>query len=51
MIMTNLQEFRDFKILVEGKEIETLGGHFYLKYTLKNLLLHEYKGEQKIQDE
>ncbi len=37
-LITNLQGFTDFKILVEGKEIETIGGHFYLKYTLRNLI-------------
>jgi hypothetical protein len=37
-LISNLQDFSDFKILIEGKEIETLGGHFYLKYTLKNVI-------------
>lgn len=50
-LISNLQDFYDFKILVEGKEIETLGGHFYLKYTLKNLLPYEFKGEKKILNE
>lgn len=45
-LLSNLQEFRDFKILVEGKEIETLGGHYLLKHTLNNTLLYEYTGEK-----
>lgn len=45
-LLSNLQEFRDFKILVEGKEIETLGGHYFLKHTLNNTLLYEYTGEE-----
>ncbi|MEW6109842.1 MAG: GerMN domain-containing protein [Nitrospirota bacterium] len=36
-LISNTQDYSDFKILVEGKEIESLGGHFYLKYTLKSL--------------
>ena len=36
-LLSNLQDFQDYKILIEGKEAETLGGHFYLKYTLKTL--------------
>lgn len=37
-LITNLKGFTDFKILVQGKEIETLGGHFYLKFTLRRLI-------------
>jgi hypothetical protein len=29
------------KILIEGREIETLGGHFYLSYPLKNMVSYE----------
>lgn len=50
-LVSNVQDFQDCKILVEGKEIETLGGHFYLKYALKNTFSVEIKGESKIQDE
>ena len=27
-LVSNVQDFQDLKVLVEGKEIETLGGHF-----------------------
>jgi spore germination protein GerM len=44
-LIANLQDFYDFKILVEGKEIETLGGRRNIKKTLKNLLPYEFKEE------
>ncbi len=50
-LVSNVQDFQDVKILVEGNEIETLGGHFYLKYPLKNTLSAELKGDNKIENE
>ena len=50
-LVSNVQDFQDVKILVEGKEIETLGGHFYLNDPLKNTFSAEVKGESKIPDE
>jgi len=50
-LVSNVQDFQDCKILIEGKEIETLGGHYYLKYALKNTFSAEIKGDSKIQDE
>jgi hypothetical protein len=47
-LLANLQGIDDIKILVEGKEIETLGGHFYLKYPLKNLASYEFHGDTRI---
>jgi hypothetical protein len=47
-LLANLQGIEDVKILVEGKEIETLGGHFYLKYPLKNLASYEFRGDTRI---
>ena len=44
-LAANLQDFQDLKILVEGKEIESLGGHFYLKYPLKGILLRDPRTE------
>jgi hypothetical protein len=46
-LVVNMQDFQDLKILIEGKEIESLGGHFYLKYPLKNTLLSEPRAEGK----
>lgn len=46
-LISNVQDFQDLKVLVEGKEIESLGGHFYLKYPLKNTVLTEPKAESK----
>lgn len=34
----NLPEVQDVKILVEGKEIDTLGGHFPLKFPLRSIV-------------
>ena len=50
-LVSNVQDFQDCKILIEGKEIETLGGHYYLKYALKNTFAAEIKGDSKIQNE
>ena len=50
-LVSNLQELHDVKLLIEGKEAETLGGHFYLKYTLKNTVSPEYKGDIKVGNE
>ena len=46
-LLANLQDFQDLKILVEGKEIESMGGHFYLKYPLKSIFTGEQKAEGK----
>lgn len=46
-LVANVQDFQDLKILVEGKEIESLGGHFYLKYPLKSTVLGETRAEGK----
>ena len=40
-IISNIEEILDVKVLIEGKEVETLGGHFYLKYPLKGIVSYE----------
>ena len=50
-LVSNIPDFQDVKILVEGRELETLGGHIYLKYPLKNILATELRGDSRIQDE
>jgi len=50
-LISNLQDIRDVKILVEGKEMETLGGHFFLKYSLKQVVSAEIRGEKVISGE
>ncbi|MBI5188201.1 MAG: GerMN domain-containing protein [Nitrospirae bacterium] len=40
-LVSNIQDIKDVKVLIEGKEIETLGGHLYLSYPLKDMVLHE----------
>jgi uncharacterized protein YneF (UPF0154 family) len=36
-IISNVEDIKDIKILIEGKEIETIGGHFYCLYPLKEV--------------
>jgi hypothetical protein len=40
-LTSNLDDVEDVKILIEGREIETLGGHFYLSYPLKDMVSYE----------
>lgn len=47
-LISNLEDISDIKVLVNGREIETLGGHVYLKYTLKNAVSYEYRGDEEI---
>ncbi|MDH4231139.1 MAG: GerMN domain-containing protein [Nitrospirota bacterium] len=47
-LVSNVQDFQDVKMLVEGRELETLGGHFYLKYPLKDMLTTELRGDTRI---
>ena len=42
-LVSTIPDFQDLKVLVEGKEIETLGGHFFLKHPLKLLVMTEPK--------
>ncbi len=50
-IISNLQDVQDVKILIEGKEAETLGGHVYLKFPLKNTIAYDFKGDSRVTDE
>ena len=47
-LISNLQDISDVKVLVDGKETETLGGHVYLKYTLKDAVSYGYGGDEAI---
>ncbi|MFZ5908205.1 MAG: GerMN domain-containing protein [Nitrospirota bacterium] len=38
----NIEDIQDVKVLIEGKEVETLGGHFYLLYPLKDMVSPEF---------
>jgi spore germination protein GerM len=40
-VISNVEDVQDVKVLIEGKEVETLGGHFYLLYPLKNMVSNE----------
>jgi hypothetical protein len=40
-LISNIPDIQDIKVLIEGNEIETLGGHFYLLYPLKDMVSPE----------
>lgn len=44
-IISNLAGIEDLKVLVEGKEIESLGGHISILYPLKNTVTAVTEGE------
>ncbi len=37
-LISNVYDITDVKILIEGREMESLGGHLYLSYPLKNIV-------------
>ncbi|MDP3260348.1 MAG: hypothetical protein Q8M34_07160, partial [Thermodesulfovibrionales bacterium] len=37
-LMSNVYDINDVKILIEGREMESLGGHLYLSYPLKDIV-------------
>ncbi len=37
-LISNVEDIYDVKILLEGREVESLGGHFYLLYPLKDMV-------------
>jgi len=41
-LISNVEDIQDIKVLIEGKEIETLGGHLYLLQPLKDIVSYEY---------
>jgi hypothetical protein len=40
-LISNVQDLRDVKVLIEGQEVETLGGHLFLLYPLKDMISYE----------
>jgi hypothetical protein len=41
-LISNVEDVQDVKVIIEGKEAETLGGHLYLLYPLKDMVSYEY---------
>jgi spore germination protein GerM len=41
-LISNVEDIQDVKVLIEGKEAETLGGHLYLVYPLKDIVTYGY---------
>ncbi len=41
-LISNVEDIQDVKVLIEGKEVETLGGHLYLLYPLKDMVAYGY---------
>ncbi len=50
-LVSNVADIRDVKILIEGKEPDSLGGHMHLKFPLKNYVSYEPKKETAISDD
>ncbi len=48
-VMSNI-EVSDIKILIQGKEVETIGGHFYIKYPLKQTVTQIMSIEEQSSD-
>ena len=46
-LVSNIHDIKDVNVLIEGNEIETLGGHLYLLYPLKDMVSHELTGEYR----
>lgn len=46
-VIGNIMGAEDVKILIEGKEIESIGGHFYSLYPLKDTVTKDVISEQK----
>lgn len=42
-LIANLQDVQDVKVIVEGREIDTIGSHFYLNTPLKNTVSYDFK--------
>jgi Sporulation and spore germination len=47
-IISNVEDIQDVKVLIEGKETETLGGHLYLLFPLKDIVSYEFKSSENI---
>ncbi|MCE5194512.1 MAG: GerMN domain-containing protein [Nitrospiraceae bacterium] len=43
-IMSNVPDIADIKLVVEGREMETLGGHIYIIYPLKETVAQDIGG-------
>ncbi len=42
-LISNVEDIYDVKILIEGREVESVGGHFYLLYPLKDTVSFNIK--------
>jgi hypothetical protein len=47
-IISNVEDIQDVKVLIEGKETETLGGHLSLLFPLKEMVSYEFKYSENI---
>jgi hypothetical protein len=41
-LVSNVEDIQDVKVLIEGKEVETIGGHLYLSSPLRDMVSNEY---------
>lgn len=47
-LMSNVYDITDVKILIEGREMESLGGHLYLSYPLKDIVSSDLSDLQRL---
>ncbi len=47
-IISNVEDIQDVKVLIEDKETETLGGHLYLLYPLRDMVSYEFRYSENI---
>jgi len=48
-LISNVYDITDVKVLLEGREMESLGGHVYLLYPLKELVSQTTEGGGKLE--
>lgn len=49
-LISNISDIQDVKLLIEGKELDSLGGHIYLKFPLRNIVSYDPKKEPAVPD-
>ncbi|MHB8880796.1 MAG: GerMN domain-containing protein [Thermodesulfovibrionales bacterium] len=49
-LLSNISDIQDLKLLIEGKELDSLGGHIYLKFPLRNIISYDPKSETAVPD-
>lgn len=50
-LAANVLDLQDVKVLIEGRELDTLGGHFHLKNRLRSLVAFDVRADAQVNDE